>query len=509
MDVTGADGGTLYLRHRADGGDELVFKIMITRSLGVHEGGTSDTPASLPPIPLYDEAGHPNMRMVAARAAVTAETVNIPDAYAAEGFDLEGTRAFDATTGYRSESFLTVPMQDHEDQVIGVLQLINRRRNGASENHPFDADDQQVAESLASQAAIALTKKRLIEDQQRLFEAFIELIAETIDKKSPHTGGHCRRVPELTLLLADAAHAAEEGPHASFRMTDGDRDELRIASWLHDCGKLATPEHIVSKSTKLETICDRIELVRTRYEILRRDVEIRILREHLPDLPVEAEARIRAAQEVNDGEVAFLEQCNRGAESMPKAAQERVRQLASRPWTATEGTQRTLLTDDEIENLTVARGTLTAAERTAINDHIVTTIDMLESLPYPRHLERIPEIAGNHHERMDGKGYPRGLTREQMTLEARMMGLADVFESLTARDRPYKDPNRLSEALAILGRMAENGHVDPELFDLFVREKLYLRYAEAFLEKEQIDEVDPATLPGYTSTSVSRGRLAS
>jgi GAF domain-containing protein len=217
-ELTGADGGTLYSRQDDD---HLHFEILMNATLGVHHGGTSGSMIEMPSVPLHTESGEPNRSMVAAWAGVSGETVNIPDAYHEQGFDFSGTRDFDDRTGYRSRSFLTVPMRNHQDELIGVLQLINKQRG--DEVFAFDEADQQLVESLASLAAISLTNKRLIEDQARLFESFIELIAGAIDDKSPYTGGHCRRVPELTMMLADAAAASSEGPLASFRMSEDDR----------------------------------------------------------------------------------------------------------------------------------------------------------------------------------------------------------------------------------------------------------------------------------------------
>ncbi|TFH50360.1 MAG: GAF domain-containing protein, partial [Lysobacterales bacterium] len=249
--LTNADGGTFYSR---TDDDELRFEIMHTDTLGVHMGGTSGIPIDLPNVPLFDDNGQPNHKMVAAKAAVTGETVNIRDAYNAPDFDFSGTRAFDETTGYRSKSFLTVPLRNHEDEVIGVLQLINAVSRNSGGLVPFSVADQELVMSLASQAATVLTKERLIKEHRTLFESFIELIAAAIDDKSPYTGGHCRRVPELTLMLADAAAETQYGPLKDFSMSEEDRYELKIAGWLHDFGKVTTPEHVVDKSTKLETI---------------------------------------------------------------------------------------------------------------------------------------------------------------------------------------------------------------------------------------------------------------
>jgi HD-GYP domain-containing protein (c-di-GMP phosphodiesterase class II) len=485
--ITGADGGTLY---RVTEDKTLRFEIVRTSSLENYLGGTSGKPVPFYPIQLYRD-GKPNHSMVAAHAALTGKTVNIADAYTAEGFDFSGTRAFDAKTGYRSKSFLTVPMRNHEHETIGVLQLINAREPETGAIVAFSDSDQRLAESLASQAAIALTNRMLINQLEQLFESFINLINSAIDEKSPYTGGHCQRVPVLTMMLAEAVNDTREGPLAGFHMTDKDRYELKIAGLLHDCGKVTTPVHVVDKATKLETIYDRIHLIDTRFEVLKRDLELDFLKNHL----TEKELRTRLRELEDDRR--FLHACNIGTERMSEDDVARVHRIAAYRWRDMTGHEANFLSEDEVKNLTIRAGTLTAEERKVINHHIVATIKMLEALPWPKHLTRVPEYAGGHHERMDGKGYPRGLTREQMSVQARCMGIADIFEALTARDRPYKKGKTLSESLRILGRMKLNQHIDPDLFDIFVRKKVYRRYAEMFLQREQIDDVDESKIPGY------------
>ena len=485
--ITGADGGTLY---RVTEDKTLRFEIVHTSSLKYYLGGTSGNPVPFYPIQLYRD-GKPNHSMVAAHAALTGKTVNIADAYGAEGFDFSGTRAFDSKTGYRSQSFLTVPMRNHEHETIGVLQLINAREPETGAIVAFSDSDQRLAESLASQAAIALTNRMLINQLEQLFESFINLINSAIDEKSPYTGGHCQRVPVLTMMLAEAVNETREGPLAGFHMTDKDRYELKIAGLLHDCGKVTTPVHVVDKATKLETIYDRIHLIDTRFEVLKRDLELAFLKNHFTEK--ELRTRLRGLED----DRRFLHACNIGTERMSEDDVARVRRIAGYRWRDLTGHEANFLSDDEVKNLTIRAGTLTGEERKIINHHIVATIKMLEALPWPKHLTRVPEYAGGHHERMDGKGYPRGLTREQMSVQARCMGIADIFEALTARDRPYKKGKTLSESLRILGRMKLNQHIDPDLFDIFVRKKVYRRYAEMFLEREQIDDVDESNIPGY------------
>src|SRR3989475_4049273 len=289
--ITRADGGTLY---RVTEEKTLRFEIVRTSSLKSYLGGTTGNPVPFYPIQLYKD-GRPNQTMVAAHAALTGKTVNIADAYIAEGFDFTGTRAFDAKTGYRSKSFLTVPMRNHEGEAIGVLQLINAQDPRTGEIVAFSASDQRLAESLASQAAVALTNRMLINQLEALFDSFISLINGAIDEKSPYTGGHCQRVPVLTMLLAEAVNETDAGPLSEFHMSDKDRYELKIAGLLHDCGKVTTPVHVVDKATKLESIFDRIQLIDTRFEVLKRDAELEALRKKHNFL--EQKMRMEAAEE--------------------------------------------------------------------------------------------------------------------------------------------------------------------------------------------------------------------
>ena len=326
--ITRADGGTLYLL--SEDKRHLHFEIVRTDSLNIAFGGTSGNPVSgkFPDLPLYRADGSANDTMVAAFAAISGKTVNIADAYAAKGFDFSGTRSFDERTGYRSQSFLTVPMRNHEGEIIGVLQLINAHMPKHDVVVPFSEADQRLAESLASQAAIALTNRQLLRQLEALFESFIQLINSAIDDKSPYTGEHCQRVPKLTMMLAEAAHETTEGPLADFRLTDRDRYELRIAALLHDCGKVTTPVHVVDKATKLQTIFDRIELIDTRFELLRRDAEIRMLRQIAQGAPKEqAEAEFREFEAKMAVDRNLLHTSNIGSERMSDDDIERVKEM--------------------------------------------------------------------------------------------------------------------------------------------------------------------------------------
>ncbi|MGC9363140.1 MAG: HD domain-containing phosphohydrolase [Fidelibacterota bacterium] len=492
---TNADGGTLYMMN--DDERSMRFEIVQTGSLNIRMGGTSGNNIDWYPVRLYLQDGTPNHAMVSAHVALTGEVVNIPDVYDVEGFDFTGTRAFDSKTGYRSKSMLVVPMRNHEDEIIGVLQLLNAIDAVTGETIPFTQADQSLIISLASQAAVAITNTRLIHDLEQLLESFIQVIAAAIDEKSPYTGGHIERVANLTMLIAENINRIDYGTYAPLQLNQDELKELRIASWMHDIGKITTPEYVVDKSTKLETIYDRINTVRARFEVLKRDAKIELLEhqlqiargeslENAETLAQHYQAKIKKIEE----DLAFLEIANIGGEFMAPEKQERVRSIGEQK-IEIDNELRNLLDQDEITNLCIPRGTLTNEERNIINNHVMVTIKMLEKLPYPKKLRRVPEYAGGHHEKLDGTGYPNHLKDDQLSPQARMMALADIFEALTARDRPYKKGKTLSEAMKIMSFMAKDKHIDPELFKIFVKEKLYLKYAKENMDASQIDEVDP------------------
>jgi len=545
-DMCNADGGTLYIRTEDDC---LKFEIMRTDSLNIAMGGTTGKEITFPPLRMYDaESGEPNMKNVASASALTAKSVNIKDAYEAGHFDFSGTKKFDQGMGYRSRSFLTVPLINSQGEVIGVLQLLNAKDRTTGDVVEFSSQIQPLIEALASQAAVALDNQQLLEGQKRLLDSFIELIASAIDAKSPYTGGHCQRVPELTKMLAKAACESDDPPFADFDLTEDQWYELHIGAWLHDCGKVTTPEYVVDKATKLETIYDRIHEIRTRFEVVKRDAVIDYLKaliEGNQDV-----AALRAALDARlarlDDDFAFIAECNMGGEFMAPERVDRLKEIAAVQWTRTlddsigisfEEKKRkdrepardlpaveSLLSDradhiiyrespeiakggndffgfkldvpehkfnlGEVYNLSIGRGTLTDEERFKINDHIVQTIIMLEQLPFPKHLKRVPEYAGGHHEKMDGTGYPRKLNKSDMSLPARIMAIADIFEALTAADRPYKPAKKLSDAVKIMSFMKKDSHIDGELFELFLKNGIHKEYAERFLDPSQLDEVD-------------------
>ncbi|MFZ0566180.1 MAG: HD domain-containing phosphohydrolase [Chlamydiales bacterium] len=475
-ELTHADGGTLYT---VSSNQTLKFETLISDSLHIHIGGSSGLAIPFSNLFLFLENGEPNESLVVTYSVNHKKTVNVKDAYYEQGFDFSGTRLFDEKTGYRTQAVLTVPMKNHEDDVIAVLQLINPK----GENKFFTKEDQQLAESLASQAGIALNNQLLISQLQKLFESLIQILAESIDERSPSTSNHGKRVPLITQLFAEGVNETHEGPLKKVYFSEKQRHELQVAALLHDCGKITTPDHIIEKKTKLEGLHDRIETINTRLTVLEREVDNRLLSKklhwfetHLQEQPNFSLYEKEAAQEKRQIEEnrAFLNRCNRGEEPMTEEAISRIYKMP-------------FLSGDEKEHLSIPKGNLTEQERKKVENHVVMTYRMLSRLHYPKDLQEVPEIAASHHERVDGKGYPRGLKKEEMSIRARLLAIADVFEALSAPDRSYKETHLLSEVLDIMKDMVLDGHLDPDLFDVFLKKKIYLQYARQYLMPEQID----------------------
>ncbi len=489
---TNCDGGTLYLV--SDDEQSLNFTIVQTESLNIKMGGLIGEPINWPAVPLMigEEQNDAN---VSAHAANSGRVINIPDVYEVEGFNFEGTRKFDSATGYRSQSMLVVPMRDHEGEIIGVLQLLNAQDDTTGKVVPFDQKNQDLTKALASQAAVAITNARLIQELQGLFEALIKTIAEAIDKKSPYTGGHIERVANLTMDIARRINGETDGPYANVRFNDDELTELRVAAWLHDTGKITTPEYVVDKHTKLETIFDRMELVRFRFETAIANVRTKAaeakakLYESGSWTDRELEAINRKLATIVDGlkeDYKFISSCNATSEFVQDDVIERIKHISQGQVATSEGMEP-LITENELKNLLIRKGNLLPDERKIIENHVSVTISMLNNLPFPKKLRRVPEFAGGHHEKMDGTGYPNGLTADQLPLQARIMALADVFEALSAADRPYKKAKKLSDVIRILGFFVKDNHLDADVVKFFLDQKMHLEYGKQHLSDEQQD----------------------
>jgi len=541
-EIANADGATLYL---VENETELKFQIVKNTSLELDIGGDGNPPKGVLAVPLYLEGGVPNHKNVVGSTVLKGKTSNIEDAYDSTRYDFTRTIAFDKLNNYRSRSILTIPLRPLNGEVIGAIQLINAVDPDTGGTIAFSNDIQKFVEALAAQAATTLHNRELTDDLEKLMDSLIKLIAGAIDAKSPYTGGHCERVPELSIMLAEAASASIEGSLASFSFTtEAEWREFRIGAWLHDCGKVTTPEFVVDKATKLETIYDRIHEIRMRFEVLRRDAEISLLKKTLgKDALTTIEQQLLPIADDLTRDFEFVAKCNVGAEFMADEKIDRINNLADKKWfryfdnrlglgpeeslrvsneAQTLPVEEPLLADrpdhiiarerniealydgydfnltipdhlynrGEIHNLSVKKGTLTEEERFKINEHIMQTIVMLEKLPLSKDLKRVPEYAGTHHETLTGSGYPRKLGEEDLSIPARITALADIFEALTASDRPYKKAKTLSESIKILSFFKKDRHIDPELFDLFLTSGIYLEYARKYLSEDQIDAVN-------------------
>ncbi|WP_372765909.1 HD domain-containing phosphohydrolase [Pseudoalteromonas sp.] len=473
-----ADAGTIYLQKD----DHLYFETVINNSLELHLGGSTKNEITFSPIALYYPDGSANESALVTIASHKKQTINIPDVYECTRYPLTQAIKMDEQTGYYTKTVLTVPMLNHEGDVNGVMQLINPMENEKVKQ--FDSVKIELVEALASLAAVAMSNQALIDNMEQLFRSFAELIAQAIDEKSPYTGAHCRRVPELTMMLAHAVNDIEHGPLASFSMSEQEKYALNVAGWLHDCGKIATPEYIMDKATKLETVYDRIGLINTRFDVIEKEIEIAYLRNQLSEQAYNEKLQTLASDR------SFIAIVNIGGEYLSDEQCQKLMQIAARYQYNSKLGPVKLLNDEELKCLQVQRGTLTEDERKIVNKHINITIKMLESLPFPKHLKQVPEYAGGHHERMDGQGYPRGLVKHQMSVPARMMAIADIFEALTASDRPYKEAKKISECVDIMLKMAKKGHIDPEIFAVFIEQNVYQEYAEKFLSEFQKDSIN-------------------
>ncbi len=487
--ISRADAGTLYVVDEER--NALRFEILQNDTLNSRIARKDDI--GMPPIPLeVDE--EPNYHNVSSYVALTGKIINIPDVYETEEFDFTGPRKYDSTTGYRSKSMLVIPMRNHENDIIGVLQLLNALDPETGKVISFSEEHVDLVASLASQAAVVLTNAALVRDLKELFYALLGSIATAIDKKSPYTAGHIQRVVDLTLMIADQINDAEDGPFSGVHFSEDEIEELRLAAWIHDIGKITTPEHIIDKRTKLETIIDRIDLVETRFDLMRQALEKECLQEKIKLLE-EGKCDAASARRLEEDLAEALRrlqedfdlvcECNRPETAMTEEKLERLEEVAQKT-IQIDGRSIPCLTPDELHNLSILRGSLTAEERNTIEQHAFMTWEMLKDVPFPKRLSKAHVYASQHHEKLDGLGYPFRIKGEELELQSRIIAAADIFESLTAKDRPYKQPLTLSQTFEI---MKNNKSVDPDILQLFLQSRLYDEYARKELSPEQIDNV--------------------
>ncbi len=470
---TNADAGTLYIVEN----NTLRFQIVQNDSLKIRMGGKSGETIPFPPVELKETN-------VSAFVALKGISVNIPDVYDTDLFDFTGPKKFDQSTGYRSKSMLVVPLRNHENDIIGVLQLLNATNPISNEVIAFSQDYENLSESLASQAAVSITNAKLIANMTDLFEAFVKVMATAIDEKSPVTGGHIRRVAELTLTMAEVIHDLDEGHFKDKTFSPDQMYELRIAAYMHDIGKVTSPVEIVEKAKKLQTIFDRIQYVRLRMAYISQKIElegqeakIKILQngsspEKLNSIEKETLEKLMEIEEIQR----FINKCNEPGEFLDDEILVRLKEVSEKTYIDDAGEQQPFLTADELVNLSIRRGSITEKERQKMQGHAAVTLKMLKQIPFTKKLKNIPDFAGAHHEFLNGKGYPLGLKGDEISFEGRLMAVTDIAEALTASDRPYKKAMPLETVYRILRSMVEGGELDPNLVELFIEKEVYKTY---------------------------------
>ncbi len=475
--LTGADGGTLYIIKDK----QLHFSIIQTDSLNIKMDGVSQK-MDWPPISLYLEDGSPNKLMVASMSALENKIINISDVYEAKNFSFDGTKLFDKANNYKSKSMLVIPLLNNDREVIGVLQLINKQNFLYDSIEKFDKKDESLALSLASQAAVAISNITLVKGLEKLLNSFLESVVYAMGKKSPHSAGHIKRMVKLSLMIAEAINK-DETVFKDKNYTKDEMEQINFAALVHDIGKLSIPEYIIEKSSKLETVFDRLELVQMRIEHIKKGIEVEFLKGDITETEFldEIEKLLDYAK--------FIKRYNAGSEYLSDEDVIKIQNIKDNFYIFDRRKYK-ILTEDEAEHLSIQKGNITAKEREIINSHAKISLEILNKLPFPKKYRRIPEISASHHEKINGTGYPQGLEGSQISFEARILAIADIFEALTAGDRPYKQANTLSKAMDILYKMAKQNELDKKLVKFFYKSGLYLEYAKILLPKSSIDKID-------------------
>lgn len=473
--LTNADAGTLYIKSKDE--KYLSFKVVHNNTLNIKMGGTKNN-LNWPDLPIFEENGKINNEMVAVVCANEKRIINIPDVYKTTKYQFDGTKDFDKSTSYHSKSMLVIPLINHDNEVIGVLQLINKIKNGEIIN--FNKLDEKVIISLASQAAMALTNMQLITSLEDFIDAFVTTIAKAIDTKSPYTSDHIGKVEEIALLVAKAI-SDDNTIYKKIKYSENDYKQLSLAAWMHDIGKISMPEHIMDKATKLEKIFDRIHLIEQRFEVIKLNKEIEYLKNQTPRTEYE-----NFINEINN-DIEFIKRINFGGEFLSEEDIQKLENISKKVYIKNDGEIISFISEDEFYNLSIKKGTLTKEEIEIIRNHAQLSLDMISGLPFPKKYKDVLNIACNHHEKLNGLGYPRGLKAEEISLEDRIMILADIFEALTASARPYKDAMKLSKVKDILSSMANKGELDKELIDFFFNHKILHEYSKNELKSYQLD----------------------
>ena len=475
--VTQCEAGSLYIKSQNN--KYLEFKVVQNDPLKIFMGGTKGT-LTWEPLPFTLANGESNDEMVAIVCVKEKRIINILDVYDTKEYTFDGTIAFDKKTGFRSQSMLVIPLINHEDEVIGVLQLINKVHNKKSIS--FNQFDERIVKALSSQAAMALTNTQLILSLENFLNDFIKTIAKAIDTKSPYTMNHIGKVSTLSNLIAKSIDDNND-VYKNINFTENDYKQIELAAWVHDIGKISIPEYVMDKSTKLQGINDKINLIEEKFENLKKDYEILCLKNK-----ISKEEYINKINKIND-DMSFLQKTNIGTEFMSDENINRIQNIAKYSYFK-NSKKEAILMEEDVYKLSVRKGTLTKEEKHIMNHHAKLSFEMLSTLTFPKKYSEVLDIASNHHEKLNGKGYPRGLSAKDLTLKDRIMILSDIFEALTSNDRPYKNAKKLSEVFKILFSMANNNEIDKELLLFFYNSDALKQYSQNELDRDQCDKVE-------------------
>ncbi len=479
-EITRSDAGSLYLVEEDEEGlSRLRFKLAQNDSLNV--------PFKEFTLPISHQS-------VAGHVALTGEIQNLEDAYTLpSGSPFQINLAFDRQVGYRTKSMLVIPLKTQKDEVIGVLQLINCKPDptqrfaspGEIERKviPFSPRYQELAASLASQAAVALENSRLYKNIQTLFEGFVKASVTAIEARDPTTAGHSFRVADLTTGLAEVVDRVDNGPYRVVRFTPEEMQTIRYAAILHDFGKIGVREEVLVKAKKLYP--NHLELIKQRAEVIKQGIELRYSRRKIAYLLDRGRERFAEQFAADDAELtALIQEIDQYLKTvlaanepsvMPEDFASTVQQIALKSFVDHLGNSSTIITPQEVRILTIPKGSLTEEERVQIESHVVHTFQFLAQIPWTKELRRVPEIARAHHEKLNGSGYPYGMRKEDIPVQSKIMTISDIFDALTAADRPYKKAVPVERALDILQYEKKSGAIDGELLSMFIDAKVYER----------------------------------
>ena len=457
--ITNADGGTLYLLEH----DELHYKILQTKSMNLYRGMDGEK-IDIPPV----EMVHSN---VSAYCAITKQVVNIPDVYHSELFDFSGPKQFDEATGYVTKSILVIPLINRGDNVIGVLQLINSLDEN-NEPVPFEKHIEIIVASLASQAGIAIENMRYVEEIKHFFESFVQVMATAIDERTPYNASHSKNIARLIDKFANYLNSRKEGIYEDVFFDTDKIDELVTTAWLHDIGKIAVPIEVLDKPTRLGEQADRLML---RLDLIEARVKLNYLEKANSLSPDDRDKKYLENQWRKEHQYlkearAFIAEVNRPSTFIDEKKLKKLNEIKNKKF---DGIHEEIITDQEMENLCVRNGTLTEQERTLIENHVRVTERILSKMTFPDHLKHVPDWAAKHHEFLDGSGYCKGCGKKSLPLEVRMLTILDIYDALTAVDRPYKAGMDKEKAFLILERMADEGKLDKELVSLFIESRIW------------------------------------